>query len=270
MDSPAGTDHLPTGLLLLATTTTRIQSAGVVQFYSAHMVRNLSALDRSGNRWRISSLYGIRAWYAAREGRWVETRRLTDEAQRWWSDDGRVIALRAWIEYETGQTDQGDHWLQRLLDLVDRARTPDERLAGTGGLASLVLFGPRIARATGRRDILERVLSAADLILRGREARNQPSRLLSGALLSRGARRGRAGGYEPGDRGLPHRYRHLKRERSGPGWTISLLGGGQAGGPPSATPTPRRSGTSRPLSSTGVQVNGPRWPGPATSTSTCS
>ena len=42
-----GLTTYPQAYLLLATTT-RIQTAGVVQFCSAHVVRNLSALDRVG------------------------------------------------------------------------------------------------------------------------------------------------------------------------------------------------------------------------------
>ena len=94
------------------------------------------------------------------EGDWGAARRSSDRSLGLSPQNPQHIGPRALLEYETGDSAQGEVYLERLLDVMRRARTVQLEACGRISMAI-----PTIARITGISDRLEIAEAAAETVL---------------------------------------------------------------------------------------------------------
>ncbi len=112
------------------------------------------------------------------EGNWDLARELSDHGLRITPRDGRLLAFRAVLEYDSGADDQGNVFLERLIEAIE-----DREIGPTLLNTCAALCLPVITEITGRNDHADLARLAAERVVGSPEA-------TPGLLLS--ARAGRA------------------------------------------------------------------------------
>ena len=71
-----------------------------------------------GNRLRIANGLGVRGWLSMLEGDWESARGFTERGLSLTPQDTLVLGFGAALEFETGDFERGETYLERMLDIV--------------------------------------------------------------------------------------------------------------------------------------------------------
>lgn len=110
-----------------------------------------AAIDVAGGarlRMEMLSAYPMSIIEAGLRGDWAEARAAHERPLELWPTDPRHLLARAWVEYQVGDFDAGDHFLEPAF-----ATPPGQSDAGSW---PALLFWPQYAQIARRTDLLDR------------------------------------------------------------------------------------------------------------------
>ena len=130
-----------------------------------HASSLLTLAEQLRNRYFISSASGTKAMAAGLVGNWNDARRFGDESLTVAPMDPRTLGLRIMVEYEVGNFDWGETFLERLLETM---RTTSQ--SGSIANAFIAFVLPAISRLNGVADRLEAGEQTAHAVISSRSA----------------------------------------------------------------------------------------------------
>jgi tetratricopeptide (TPR) repeat protein len=116
--------------------------------------------ERLRDRNSLASAFFVSAWASIYEGEWEAARRFSDQGLAGFPMDSRCLAPRTQLEFELGEFDQGEAYLERILDAM--------RLTPPGPTAEYMVPAlgiPLAARVSGDTRHFEVAKAAADAVL---------------------------------------------------------------------------------------------------------
>jgi tetratricopeptide (TPR) repeat protein len=87
---------------------------------SSHATVMLGLAEKLRDRQWLIAAFNIHSILSVLNGDWVGQRDYSDRGLNLWPADGRLLSARARTEYLTGNVEQGDVYLQRLIAAVQR------------------------------------------------------------------------------------------------------------------------------------------------------
>ena len=129
-------------------------NTGELEQARQHGASMLEVAERLRDRFWLSSAQNVNRRLCSLMGDWPGVREFSSRGLAMAAEDSRNLSLRAILEYQVGDFDQGSVYLERLLEVMHR--TP----SGTSGPHPAVVI-PLIARITGLADRLEVAEAAA-------------------------------------------------------------------------------------------------------------
>ena len=129
-------------------------NTGELEQARQHGASMLEVVERLRDRFWLSSAQNVNRRLCSLMGDWPGVREFSSRGLAMAAEDSRNLSLRAILEYQVGDFDQGSVYLERLLEVMHQ--TP----SGTSGPHPAVVI-PLIARITGLADRLEVAEAAA-------------------------------------------------------------------------------------------------------------
>ena len=159
-----------------------VERASVYRFHAATLLESgqlelgqaalevaKTAAIRSGDRERLSSIYWMIMLAAVSNGDWDLGRSEHEAQMAVWPEDPRPLAVRAQIEYEVGEFERGDTFLERIDNNWDReAMTGRDVVAPTNPDTVLMVVAPTLAHIKPTPHLLALGREAADSVLAAR------------------------------------------------------------------------------------------------------
>ena len=118
----------------------------------------LAVVEHLRDKYRLSGGYYCLIHLTQLEGDLAGARDLSNRALAVSDDDNRILAPRADIEYELGDFDAGDYYLQQLMPRVSEGALEPDSLRSN--VALVILLGARRGRRIDRCDIAEAVATS--------------------------------------------------------------------------------------------------------------
>ena len=120
----------------------------------------LASAESLRDRWWLASALRVNGFVSRLEGGWQAAREINDRGLALSPVEPRDLCTRALLEYEVGEFEQGETYLERLLELM-RAIAPGPGLE----YAYPAMTIPIVARITGETDRLEVAASACEIVI---------------------------------------------------------------------------------------------------------
>jgi tetratricopeptide (TPR) repeat protein len=126
----------------------------------AHATVSLELADRLRERYWLATARVNSFWLHYLEGDWEAARQLSEAGLRLQPRDARNLGLRTLLEYQLGETAEGEAFLDRLVEAM-RVTAPGSTVEHSEAAATIALVG----RITGRHERFDVAETAAATVL---------------------------------------------------------------------------------------------------------
>ena len=122
------------------------------------MDAGLKLWEKLGNRYRMAIGLGFRGWLSMLEGDWESARDFIERGLSLAPQDTVILGLGASLEFETGDFETGETYLERMLDIVRVSST--DPAPEQGLIAVCLAVAARISGVVERLDVAEEAAGA--------------------------------------------------------------------------------------------------------------
>ncbi|MFB3091920.1 MAG: LuxR C-terminal-related transcriptional regulator, partial [Dehalococcoidia bacterium] len=177
---------------------------GDLQESALYAARAMDLAERLRDRYWLANALWINELVARLKGDWHGARTFSDRGLAIWPRDPRLLGTRVLLEYEVASFDQGQAYLERLMEIM-RLTVPGPVLEYT--TAAQVV--PMIARITGAGSHLEVTERAAEAVLSSPSVTRGMANDIKGGLGLLAVHRGDTAGAEKAYAALESERGHL-------------------------------------------------------------